>query len=265
MKEPDIRHLQSIAREPNNELPDRIRALEDLARVGNQELVPSLLELWKRPKPTPPPYKPVNWDPASAERVVDLYVILALYKSGDASLLPEIGTRVAQAGRVLRGPDDERNNAAKVIHAIGRPEVVFQLITLAAGNKPEAVANAVRTLQLLDLPTPASGGPVSAFSELAAPVSFTIHRLREEIETIAHLSNGRITLSDGVREHIAAHDFSRGEVKRQDSLAEILTRQLDILDLTYAVTPQGVVIITFREAGARWQPWWRDQANTLRL
>ena len=65
-----------------------------------------------------PPYKPVNWDPVAAERVVDLYVILALYRSGDASLLPEIATLVAQAGRILTGPDDELRNAAKVIHAV---------------------------------------------------------------------------------------------------------------------------------------------------
>ena len=263
MNEQDIRRLQAMARDPKNALSARIRALEDLARAGSKELVPRLLELWRRPRPTTT-VKPVNWDPDAAERVVDLYVILALDKSGDTSLLPEIATRVAQAGRILQGPDDELRNAAKVIRAIGRPELIFQLITLAAGGKPDAVANAVRTLQWLNLPAPASGGSVSAFPELASPVSFTIHRLREEIETIARLSNGRVTLSDGVRERIAAQDYDRGEVKRQESLAEILTQELDLLDLTYGVAAQDVTIMTFREAGARWQPWWQEYASNLR-
>ncbi len=265
MNDQNIRRLLSLAQDPKNELPDRIRGLEDLARAGSKELVPRLLELWRRPRPAAPPYKPVNWDPVAAERVVDLYVILALYRSGDASLLPEIATLVAQAGRILTGPDDELRNAAKVIHAVSRPDVVFQLITLAAGSKPEEVANAVRTLQLLNLPAPASGGPVTAFADLAAPVSFTIRRLREEMEAIARLSNGRVTLSDGVREYIAARDYSRGEVKREERIADILTKELDLLDLTYEVTSRGVVIVTFREAGMRWQSWWREYGNKLRM
>ena len=265
MNDQDIRRLQSIAGQPKSELHARIRALEDLARAGGKDLLPYLQELWRRPRPAPS--KPLkNWDPIAAERVVDLYIILALYKSGDASLLPEIATRVGQAGRILQGSDDELRNAAKVIGAIGRPEVVHQVIALAGGNSPEAVANAIRTLQLLNLPSPASGGPVSAFPELNSAVSFTIHRFREEIESIVRLSKGLITISNGVRERIAAKDYDRGEVKRQDTnLAGVLTQDLDMLDLTYSVTDRGVVIITFADATPRWQRWWKDHASHLRI
>ena len=264
MNQQDIQRFESTARESKNELQARIRALEELARRGNKELVPHLLELWRRPRPTRLA-NPVNWDPEAAERVVDLYVILALDKSGDRSLLPQIAKHVGQAGRILQGPDDELTNAAKVIRAIGQSDLVYQLITLAASDKQNATANAVRTLQLLSLPAPASGGAVSGFPELTAPVNFTINRLRQEIETIARLSNGRVALSIGVQEQIAAHDYDRGSVKRSGSLAEILTDQLDLLDLTYAVSSQGVMIVTFREAGARWQSWWAEHARSFRL
>jgi hypothetical protein len=208
----------------------------------------------------------VNWDPVAVERVVDLYVILALYKSGDASRLPEISTHIAQAGRKLQGPEDELRNAAKVIRAIGQPEVIHQVITLANGTNAQATTNAIRTLQLLNLPSPASGGPVGAFPELNEPVSFTIHRLREEIETMARLSKGRIRISKGVQEHIAAHDYDRGEVKRENTkLAAIITEFLDLLNLTYSVNSDGVLISTFAEAAPRWQKWWMENAAHLRM
>ncbi len=259
----DISLLLFTVREPKHELPARIQALEQLARLERKDLLSRLRELWQRRKPSTF-RSPINWDSDAAERVVDLYVILAVYKSGDASLLPEIGARVAKAGNVLKGPDDERRNAAKVIRAIGRPEPIQQLITLSGGQFPETVANAVRTLQMLDLPAPASGGLVGQFPELVSPVSFTIHSLREEIETIAALSSDRIILSREVQRRIASKDYDRGEVKRQDtSLAEILTQEIDMLDLTYAVTGRGVAIYTFEEAGQRWRQWWLDNSSRL--
>ncbi len=263
MNEQDIRRLQSIAREPKNELSARIRALEEMARAGSKELVPALLELWRRPRSTTP-YRPVNWDPDAAERVVDLYIILALCKSGDFSLIPQISVRVAEAGNFLQGPDSERQNAAKVIRAVGRLEPIEELVALAGGAVPKSVANAVRTLQCLDLPTPPSGGSVSAFPELAVPATFTIHRLKEELETIASLSHGRLVLSEGTKEWISPPDYERGEVRREHtSLAEILMQEIDMLDLTYVVTQRGVVIATFKEAGARWQQQWPSYAKDL--
>jgi len=192
MSDSEITRLQSFARDSRNDLPARIRAIEDLSRLAGRDAVAPLDELWRRPRPAPNPTL-VNWDPVAAERVVDLYIILALYKSGDPSRLAEIAPRVGQAGRILQGPDDELRNAAKVVRAIGRPEVIQQLIALAQKNNPKATANAVRTLQLLNLPSPPTGGPVNAFPELNSPVSFTIHRLGEELETIARLSAGRMT------------------------------------------------------------------------
>jgi hypothetical protein len=263
MNTQDVDLLLLEARNASQELPPRIRALEALAHMERPGLVPKLHELWDRPRSVDGP-KPFDWDPDGAERVVDLYIILALAKSGEFSLLPQIAVRVSQGGDILRGPENEQRNAAKVVRAVGRLEPIEQLVALAGSGPPQAVTNAVRTLQFLGLPNPPTGGPVSAFPDLDAPLNFTIHRLKEELETIARLSNGRIVLSDGVKEWASHNDYERGEVRREATgLVEILTQQIDTLDLAYAVTQRGVVICTFKEAGARWRQKWPDYSRSL--
>ena len=247
----DIGRWLETAGDSNQELMPRIKALEELAGVANDRLQPRIRELWRRRRPAP--RKMVDWDPAGAERVVDQYIILALYKSGDASLVPELTKLVAEAQPVLEGPYDELENAAKVVRGIARSEPVQNLVALAAGSDSNATANAVRVLQLLGMPSPATGGPVS-FPELEKPVSFTIRNLKEEIETIVSLSEGRITLTGGAKKFIVEKNFERGEVKRENrTLASVLMDDLDTLGLAYAVTTHGVVICTFEEAAGRWQ------------
>jgi hypothetical protein len=259
----DLTVWLSTARNPERALRDRIQALEQLARLGNRGLVPRLRELYQRPK-TPTGIKTLDWDPEAAERVVDLYVILALYRSGDPSLSPQIIALVREAGKILQGPENELLNAAKVICATGSLRLIQELVALGDNREPGTVANAVRTLQMLDLPSPPTGGAVVGFPELVSPVTFTIHRLGEELETIAQLSKGRILLSPGVQETIRAHDQNRGEVTRRNSnLADILTMEIDVLGFTYAVTQRGVVICTFREAGARWGQEWPAYSKNL--
>jgi hypothetical protein len=96
---------------------------------------------------------------------------------------------------VLQGPDNELQNAAKVIKALRRTEPITQISELAGNGNSKAQENAVRTLQLLQFPQPPTGGAIPPWPELQNPVSFTIHRLAEELETIARLSGGRIELN----------------------------------------------------------------------
>ena len=262
MNAQDINTLLLEARDARQELPVRIRALETLAGLEQPDLAPRLREIWEQPRQTTGP-KPFDWDPEGAERVIDLYIILALCKSGDFALVPQIAVLVSNGGTTLRGPENEQRNAARVIRAVGRLQPIEQLVALAGSGPPQAVTNAVRTLQLLDLPSPPTGGSVSAFPDLNTSVTFTIHRLKEELEAIARLSNGRIALSDGVKEWSSRNNYDRGEVRRVDSLAEILTQQIDMLDLTYGVTAHGVVICTFKEAGVRWQKKWPAYSKWL--
>ena len=252
MKEQDISALLQVAANPHTELPSRVSALDRLASLHDSKLVPQLHKLWDRPRPVPAE-QPLDWDPQGAERVVDLHLILALGKSGDFSFLDQIATLVAQAGTVLQGPDNELKNAATVIKGLRRTEPITQITELAGNGNSTAQKNAVRTLQLLQFPQPPTGGAIPPWPELQKPLSFNIHRLAEELETIARLSGGRIELSSGARQWAATHDYDRGEVKREDTtLATVLEEEIDILDLTYAVEPAKIVILTFAEAGQRW-------------
>lgn len=257
----DIDRWFATAADSDAELVRRIEALEGLARIGGEELQPRLRELWRRRKPVSA--EEIDWDPAAAERVVDQYIVLAAYKCGDASLLPELSRLVGEAEQVLEGPLGELESAAKVTRAIGRPEPVRSLTELATASDPQAGANAVRVLQLIGMPEPATGGPVS-FPELDKPVSFTIRNLREEIERIESLSEGKVALTAGVKAFLAEKSYDRGEVQREDrTLASVLSDDLDMLDFAYAVTSRGVVICTFEEAGARWRQWWAEHAAQL--
>ena len=260
MNQQTMRACLATARDSNRELSARIQALEQLAGEHDPSFAGLLRELWSRPLP-PFTDRPKNWDPEAAERVVNLYVILALHNSGDSSLLPQIAFLVGHAGDVLDGPYSERKNAAKVIREIGRPEPIQDLVALA--GQPGAAPNAIRTLQLLDLPEPPTGGPVNAVPELNTPLAITIRRLRQELETVESHSNGRITLSPGVRETMVRQDYDRGEVHRQTTFSDFLTKDLDSLNFTYAVAPRSIIICTFQEAASRWQQQWPAYSKRL--
>ncbi|MFN0103159.1 MAG: hypothetical protein ACKV2U_13850 [Bryobacteraceae bacterium] len=253
MNQKDLARWLSTAADSTAQLLLRINALEELAKLTDTGLRAPLNGLFKRIRPHVSD-KPMDYDPDGAERVVDQYIILAAYKSGDVSLLPELPKLIAQAGDVLEGPENELTNAAKVLRGIGRSEPVQSVAALtSSGAHPHATSNAVRVLQMIGMPNPPTGGSV-AVPELDKPVDFTIKTLRQEVEKIAELSEGKIVLSPGAKEFIAKRDFQRGEVNRENrTLASVLTEDLDMLDLTYAVTPSGVVICTFEEAAARWR------------
>jgi len=263
MNDPHSFELLAIAGDSDRGLPERKRSVRELGALGSPELIDPLRRVLRRPRPGPG-LGAENWDPVAAERVVDLYLIEALYHSGDASELDGIAQRVAVAGDILEGPDDERKNAAAVILGIGRLEPIQQLVALAGAEQDHVVANAVRTLQLLGLPRPPSGGDAAAYPFLHQRVTFSIDNLRDELRSIAALSSGTISLSDGVEERIASRNEQRGTVRREDeSLLDILTLELDMLRLTYCTEPGGVVICTFREAGHRWQQKWPAYARHL--
>jgi hypothetical protein len=252
---PDTINRQlATVRDPEGDLRARVDALQQLSGGGDRSLAPRLRELWNRQRSSGPPA--VNWDPAAAERVVDLQLILALHKLGDSSLVSQIAPLVGRAEALLKGPYSEFKNAAQVLSEVRYLWVLQQVAGLGTEG-------AVRTLQLLNVPNPPTGGPLDSFPQLAQPVSFTIQRLSEELRSIAQLSNGLVVLSYGVEEMLRTGDYERGNVQRNSSLAQILTQDLDLLNLAYAATRNGVVICTFAEAAARWQQLWPEYSKTL--
>ena len=263
MNDSELNDLLSVARDGERDLRVRRQAIRELGLSDDTAVIPQLQRLMQRPKPGPEPAL-LNWDPAAAERVIDLHLIEALYRLGDESHLSGIARRVAAAGDILQGPDDERLNAAEVLLRIGRLKPIGQVVDLCHRDEQKIVANAVRTLQLLDLPRPPSGGPVDHHPGLSKKVSFEIDHLREELETIADLSEGSISLSEGVVEEIARRDYDRGHVQRKGmSLADIVTRDIDMLDFSYYTVDERVIVCTFREAGQRWLNKWPEYKKHL--
>lgn len=255
MNEKDIPRWLAKAGDSHAPLLARIQAVEELSKVQDQATRAAVAALWRRQRVAPAD-PPLDFDPEGAERVVDQYLILAHYRYDDASLLPELPRLVERARAVLAGPENELTNAAKVVRAIDRSGPVQALADLA-GSSAKAAPNAVRVLQQLGVPAPPTGGPI-VVAGLDAPVSFTVHRLREELEQIAARSNGKIVLSPGTRQFITQRDFDRGEVSRENrTLASIIADDLDMLDLTYAAAPDQVTILTFEEAAPLWRQYVR--------
>jgi hypothetical protein len=255
-----IQLLQTVGNS-HAELAVRLRALENLVSSPGPSTALDLSNLFNRARPGDEHIK--GWDPAGAERVVDLHVIAALHRLGRDSELGRIAVLVRQAGRVLLGPEDELHNAAEVILAIGRTEPIGDLIGLTSVADERVVRNAVRTLDQLKLPsTPVRQG-IADVPGIDKKVTFTIRRLRQELEAIASQSAGAIVLSEQVKSP-SLRDYDRGDVRRENiALSEIIEMDLPELDFDYFVENGRVVICTYAEAGARWRTWWQANASKL--
>lgn len=259
----NTQHLLKTAANSQEELPSRIRALDELASTGDPAVSVELKRLFNRIKPEPIPIK--NWDPVAAERVVDLHIVKALHILGDDSELHRLAPLIRQAGYVLTGPDDELNNATSVIRSIGHVELIRQLAMMTNDHELQAVKNAVIILNQLDLPQAPVGGKVTSVFQLPdKEFSFEINTLKQELETLTDLSKGQIVLSGGTKNFLVSNDYERGPVKRENTtLSEIIEQDLSILDFDYYVTGKNVVICTHYEAGQRWQDWWQKNGRRL--
>jgi len=255
--------LIDAAGNPGVELPARIDALAHIASTRAPSTIPGLKRLLSRGRPAAQPLL-VNWDPQAAERVVDLHIVATLHALGDDSELYRIPQLVAHAGEILQGPEGELPNAAAVIREIGRKELIEAIVRLTNDPSPAVVRNAVRTLELLNLPSPPVRQALSGVPNLAKPTSFSIHRLSQEIEALVSLSGGSILLSEEAQSYVLTHDFDRGPVNRENvTLASVLERDLPFLNLDYYVSAGHAVICTLEEAGRLWQHWWERHGAAL--
>jgi len=255
--------LLEMAQNSHESLLTRIRSLQELGTSGDRTFVAGLKTLLGRPRPEAQ-QRTKNWDPQAAERVVDLYILAALHTLGDDSELQRIPILIRQAGDLLLGPDDELQNAAFVIRSIGRLEPISAIVGLASDKDARAWRNAVRTLDQLDLPEAPLGGSVSSVPHMSDKVTFTIRRLKEELEGLEQHSRGSIVLSPGVAVFLAGNDYDRGTVRRQDvPLSDIVEKTIPLLDFDYYVENGHVIICTFAEAGVRWRGWWNRYGGEL--
>lgn len=264
MEDNERQQLLGIIGNSEQELPSRMQAIEQIALSRDTSASNELKKLLNRPRPEPEPLL-LNWDPVAAERVVDLHIVEALHVLGDDSELGRIPALVRQAGDILIGSDNELHNAASVILRIGRVELIQQLVVLTGESNLQVVSNAVRTLNQLDLPQSPMGGEVSSvFATPDKKFTFEIQTLKQELETLAELSEGQIRLSTGTREFLESNDYDRGAVRREHvTLAEIVEQDFPILEFDYYIKNKTVVVCTHKEAGQRWQNWWQKYGKML--
>lgn len=255
--------LLQTAGDPKAILSERISSIRELGSSRDPSLIGSLKNLLARSKPGAE-QKTMNWDPQAAERVVDMHLVAALHTLGDDSELFRIPILVQQAGDALPGPDDELRNAASVVLSVGQLNLVSAIIDLASPKDPYVCANAVKTLDQLNLPDAPVGGTVASVPHMLDKVSFTIRSLKEELQALEQQSQGSITLSPGVRTFLNHHDYERGTVRRDGvTLSDIVKRDVPLLDFDYFVETGHVVICTYSEAGIRWHNWWDRYGRDL--
>jgi hypothetical protein len=250
-------------KDPSVSLSERISALEAIASGGDRTLVNPLRELLKR---TPPeePYPIKNRDRRGTERVVDLYIVKALNRLGCASENHRIADLVSHAGAILQEPDEEIRIAAKIVLDIGSTAIVGEIIDSTRGKNAAAVCNAVRALDAMRLPLPATGGATEKIIDPDLLLTFTTHYFKDEIETLARLSKGKVRLTPATNAYITVHNFDRGGVRRvKTSLREIIESDLDLIDLRYFQSDNSVYICTNAEAALRWQQWWEKNKHLL--
>ena len=257
--------LLETAANTQEELPTRLGALDELARMHDKELTVELKKLFPRPKPEG--IRTKNWDPMAGERIVDVNIVRALFLLGDDSQLYRLPVLLRGAGATgsLDGPVDELENATAAILRIGRVELVQGVIALTMDPSPQAIRNAVKALKGLHLPSPPVDGDLpAALRQSRKRFNFEITTLKQELEKIAALSDGNIVLSPGTKSLLGTNDYDRGEVRRDDvALAEFLERELAALDFSYYVADRTVVICTQSEAGQRWRNWWATFGTKL--
>ncbi len=252
------------AADSTKELKVRIRAVEQLGEAHDPALIPELKRLLQRARP-PAELDVENWDPAGAERVLDLHIIESLHRLGDDSEIGRVVGLVRDAQHVLQGPYEEIRNAITTVRALGSTKVVLDIAALAVDTNPRLVENGVRTLDALDLPARPVAQDLAPLPWSEDTVTLTIHRLKEELDRLVALLRGHIALSAGVSDFSTAHDYSRGEVVREDRpLAEIITREMRQLGFDYYVEDSRVVLCTYPEAGRRWFEWRTTEGPRLR-
>jgi len=257
--------LLETAANTQEELPTRLGALDELARMHDKELTVELKKLFGRPRPESIPTK--NWDPMAAERIVDANIVRALFLLGDDSQLYRLPVLLRGAGATgsLDGPVDELENVIVAILRIGRVEPIQSVIDLTRDPSPQAIRNAVTVLKGLHLPSPPVDGDLpSALRRSGKRFTFETTTLKHALEKIAALSHGSIVLSPGTTSFLGTNDYDQGEVRWDDvGLAEILEEDLAALDFSYYIADRTVVICTLSEAGQRWRNWWATFGTKL--
>lgn len=260
MSENQVQELIKIAADAERPLSERLAALREIRNKRRVEAVGALNALFSRPA-AGTSIVAENFDPIAAERVVDLHIVWTLCTLDACSRLDIIASHVARAGHGLQGPYDEYRNAAKVILGIGRIEPISDLMGLVNASNAAVSENAVRVLELLDLPFRGSGGPTVPPLSPDMQVSLHFKTLQEQLAQIAAQSGGAVQLSPGIKN---VPDYQRGDVRREDvTIQELVEFDVPELGFTYAVGRNSVTVTTYPEVKHLWNEIWNKYKDHL--
>lgn len=245
----------AVASDPSAQLSRRIAAVAQLGASYDANAVPLLKRLFARRTGTAA--MAMNWDPAAAERVVQLHAIAALHRLGDDSELARIPTLAAAAGRILQGADDERRNAVAVITAVGSVTVIRDLIAALANLAAPAAANVIEVLDTLRLPEAPVRQSLAKFGGVQLEVTGVTASLGELIGLLLSVGRRSVETSSGVKRMLASGGGQSGKTKLQGAkMPYLLQDLLPDFGLDYYVDGGRAVICTFAEAAELWRNWW---------
>jgi hypothetical protein len=241
---------------------ERIDAAETLGVIGNAQTVRGLRDFLQRQLPVAKDYE--NNDPLVAERLCDIAVIEALHRLGDDSEWQYLLNAIAEAGSGIGQRIRETHFAAETITRIASTELIGQLVDVTSSDKPQAVANAVATLVALNLPAPPTHQSLASISLFAETIEVAPLTLVEYFKDVIDASKGRLDISAEAKAKLERKNYQIAEGKPEmTTLANVLSRDLQLYGLEYYLQEQKAVICTYAEAAQRWRDWWRKYGDQL--
>lgn len=252
--------LEAVASDTSAALNDRIAAIEKLgSEPANIALLKSLFGR------TPGAAEAAtNWDPAAAQRVIELRAAAAMHRLGDDSELYRIPYVVRSAGRTLLEQEDELQHAANAIAAMGSRETIRDLIAAMQPADPPGASNLIETLNRLQLPEPPVRHDLGDVAGARLEVTGLCSSVRDLAGLITATAKRSVRVSPGVDEMIRSDPGRMGRTSLQRAPVSLLLQQLlPSVGLEYYVEGVTAVICTIGECAGRWQNWWAQYGAHL--
>lgn len=208
-----------------------------------------------------------NIEPEVDYRFLKIALIGYLYEQGDRSRGGDLLKHVREATGNPSSRNLETRGAANVIVEIADARLLRDVIAVGAEPGLRTAYNAVQTLEAMELPAPATGAPLTAFSGYPLPqeIEVKVGRLADYLGGVAQASEAKIVLSQELLAWLNSEDgtsyvIGNGEPEVVEP-EDVLQDELPLYGLTYLYDEGYIRIVTMSEAIATWQSWWNALAD----
>ncbi|KFE97270.1 hypothetical protein IX38_20720 [Chryseobacterium luteum] len=261
----DNKELIQLILNAQNDLHSRVKAINDIDVSGEKsKIIVELKNILSRKKNIE--QGTMDWDPAAEERVVDIHIIGKLNQVNDDSENKRITEIVSNAVPYIREFGDERKEDAKVIQSIHQKAIYAMIVELTQSEKQNAAENAVVILNHSGFPNAPVGGDVKGILPTTT-FTFRYSRLKDEMDSYIHASEGKIQLSEGVKKYIDDNNTqlaNDGEfITIESTLSDAIEKNVSST-FNYYIENNKLMICTYQEAAKRWQEWWSKNANIIK-